>query len=57
MNALDLLAIRVWLEEAVQEKGATVHGGGIGMGAADIEISIGGQRFEVTLRPLPNYSQ
>lgn len=52
MNARDLLELRDWLQNAVEAQGARMTGGGVGLGAADIEIKLGDRRYEITIRPM-----
>ena len=47
-----LLNSRDWLEKVVMAHGATVDGGGCGMGAADIDITLEGMRYNIKIRPL-----
>ena len=47
------LNTRDWLEKALTDAGAKLEGGGIGMGRADVDISINGAPFNVNIRPLP----
>ncbi len=43
--------MRKWLEGCVTAKGAKVVGGGMGMGAADIEIELEGFVYDINIRP------
>lgn len=43
--------IREWLRGALQEAGAKIEGGGVGMGQADLDFSIDGAPFNVSVRP------
>lgn len=52
MTFRDLLELRDWLQFAVETQGAQTTAGGVGLGAADIEIKLEGQRYEITIRPL-----
>lgn len=45
--------MREWLTKACEAAGAQWCGGGIGFGAADIQVLIDGAPFEITIRPLP----
>ncbi len=51
-DAEAFLNMREWLERAVEAKGARVDGGGIGGGAADIDIVLEGHRYNISIRPL-----
>jgi len=42
---------RKWLEAALTAKGAKVTGAGMGGGKADIDIVLGGFKFNVTIEP------
>lgn len=42
---------RKWLESAVEKAGAKVTGGGCGMGGADVDITLEGMRYYLTIRP------
>lgn len=44
--------MRSWLSKAVEKSGAKVHGAGIGMGQADIDIELEGARFNISIRPI-----
>ncbi len=46
-----LLNIRGWLRSAVEAKGAEFTGGGIGMGAADIDVDLEGMRYNIKISP------
>lgn len=53
MDVEAFLNVRTWLKDALESKGATFDGGGIGMGRADIDITLEGHRYNVAIRPLP----
>lgn len=42
---------RDWLRKAIEAKGAKVTGGGVGMGQADLDFTLDGCPFNVSLRP------
>jgi hypothetical protein len=46
-----MLNMREWLESCVKAKGATVDGGGMGMGQADIDITLEGHQFNISIKP------
>jgi hypothetical protein len=55
LNEMDVEAffnMREWLSEALKAKGAKVTGGGIGFGAADLDIELDGAPFFVTIKPI-----
>ncbi len=52
MDVEAFLNMRKWLEEAVTAKGARLTGGGIGMGQADIQISLDGCDYWISIKPL-----
>ncbi len=43
--------MRAWLEGALKAKGAKVTGGGIGMGSADVEMTLEGFKYDVSIMP------
>ncbi|KKM69760.1 hypothetical protein LCGC14_1447560 [marine sediment metagenome] len=45
--------MRGWLKKAVETAGATVEGAGVGMGQADIDITLEGHRYNISIRPRP----
>lgn len=47
-----LLNSREWLQAALEAKGATITGGGIGCGQADLGIELEGCPFTVSIRPI-----
>lgn len=51
-DAPSLWNSRQWLQEACEAKGAKMTGGGMGMGAADIDIILDGCHFNVQIRPI-----
>lgn len=46
-----LLTARNWLSSALHAAGAVSHGAGIGGGQADIDIEVGGLKYNVSIRP------
>lgn len=52
-----LFNARQWFRDAVEAKGATVTGAGIGvkgsLGMADIDVEIDGYRFNLEITPRP----
>ncbi len=48
-----LFSIRNWLRIAIEAQGADITGAGIGVGEADISFDLDGQRYNVSVRPLP----
>lgn len=46
-----LLNSRDWLRKAIEAKGAKVTGGGCGGGQADLDFTLEGCKFNVSLRP------
>lgn len=47
-----LFNMRDWIRRACEAQGARFTGGGIGMGAADIDIEIDGHKFNVRIKPI-----
>jgi hypothetical protein len=47
-----LLNLRDWLTDAMVAKGAKFTGGGVGCGQADIDITLEGMRYNVTIAPV-----
>lgn len=47
-----MLNSRDWLQKAIEARGAKIDGGGFGMGECDLDFTLEGCRFNVTLRPL-----
>lgn len=43
--------IRKFVEEALVSKGAKMQGGGIGFGQADLDFTVDGAPFNVSIRP------
>ncbi len=46
-----LMNSRDWLEEAITAKGAKIHGSGVGMGRADLDIELEGHEYIVSIKP------
>jgi hypothetical protein len=44
--------MRLWLQQACEEKGARVLGSGYGFGAGDLDLEIEGFRYNVAIRPI-----
>ena len=44
--------MREWLQKACEAAGAKMTGGGIGGGAADIDVVLEGHRYNISIRPL-----
>jgi hypothetical protein len=53
MDVEAFLNIRDWLEQAVKDAGAEVTDGGIGMGQADIGVSVEGMPYGISIKPRP----
>jgi len=51
-DPLTLLNSREWLQKALEAKGAKITGGGCGCGQADLDITLEGCKFNVSIRPL-----
>ena len=51
MDIEAFLNLRDWLTSAVEARGATVTGGGVGCGQANIDIKLDGYRFDISIRP------
>lgn len=49
-----MLNSRDWLQSALESKGATWLGGGVGMGDADIDIELEGVKYNIRIRPILN---
>jgi hypothetical protein len=47
-----MLAMRDWLQRAVERAGAKMTGGGIGMGEADIDVELEGHGFNIAIKPV-----
>ena len=47
-----LMNSRDWLRKAIEAQGAKVKGGGIGFGQADLDFTLDGCDFNVSLRPI-----
>lgn len=43
---------RIWLQSALEGKGAKVFGYGMGDGQVDLDIKLEGQMFNVSIRPI-----
>lgn len=52
MDTESFFNVRDWLTKAVEAAGAKRYAGGIGMGAADIDIELDGNCFNISIRPL-----
>jgi len=52
MDHTAFLNIRNWLEQALITHGAKRTGGGIGFGQADIDITLDGMPYNVSIKPL-----
>ncbi len=46
-----MLNIRTWLEDAVTKAGAKVTGDGCGMGQSDVDISLEGFTYYISIKP------
>lgn len=46
------LNIRKWVQVALEAKGATITGAGMGFGQADLDVEIDGAPFNVSIRPI-----
>lgn len=44
--------MRDWLQSALETKGAKITGGGIGCGQADLQITLDGMPYWVSIKPL-----
>jgi hypothetical protein len=44
--------MRMWLQSALEAKGAKQTGAGMGMGAADIDFELEGHHYNVRIKPL-----
>jgi hypothetical protein len=42
---------RIWLQAALEAAGADINGGGIGCGQSDLDISLDGFNFNVSIKP------
>lgn len=51
-DPMQLLNMRQWFQEACEAKGGKRKGGGIGMGAADLDIEIEGHMYHVSIQPI-----
>ena len=51
-DPIALLNSRNWLQAAIEAKGAKVHGGGCGFGQADLDVTLDGCDFSVSIRPI-----
>lgn len=51
-DAETLFNSRAWLEAALSARGASIVGGGIGCGQADLSIMLDGFPFTVSIRPV-----
>ena len=47
-----MMNVRTWLEKALEKSGAKIVGGGMGMGTADVDITLEGFRFDVSIRAI-----
>ena len=43
---------RDWLKAALKEKGAKIEGGGMGGGCIDVDISLEGYKYVVSMKPI-----
>lgn len=43
---------RDWLRKALEARGAKIDGGGIGGGQCDLDFTLDGCKFNVSLRPI-----
>jgi len=50
-DGTQMLNMRDWLQRAVEGAGATMVGGGCGMGEADIDVNLEGHGFNIRIRP------
>lgn len=46
-----LLNSREWLRKALEAQGAKINGGGCGCGQADLDITLEGYKFNVSIAP------
>jgi len=53
MDLEAFLSIRNWVSDACVAQGATFLGGGIGFGAADLQLEIEGFEYNITIKPIP----
>ena len=51
-DPLTLLNSRDWLQGAIESKGGKVTGGGVGGGQADLDFTLEGCKFNVSLKPI-----
>ena len=47
-----LLSLREWLENCLKANGAVITGGGIGMGAADVDIQLNNAHYTLSIRKM-----
>lgn len=47
-----LLNMRYWLQAAIEAKGGKQTGAGCGMGEADIDFTLEGHGYNVTIKPI-----
>jgi len=51
-DAHQMLNMRGWLQKAVEKAGGEMTGGGCGMGEADIDVTLDGHEFNITIKPI-----
>ena len=47
-----LFNLRDWLRGALEAKGAEITGGGVGCGACDLDLTLEGMRYTVSMKPI-----
>lgn len=60
LDEMDLEAffnILKWVEEALEMKGGIVTGKGVGFGEADLDFTVDGAPFNVSIRPREMYPE
>ena len=57
MDVEAFLNLRNWLQAAIETKGAVMEGAGIGGGEADIDFTLDGMDYNVTIKPRKKYHE